>query len=197
MPKYKPKSGRARTLKKRPPSGSSAAIVGRFRYSLTRWWEGPGGKVVWVMLNPSTADEIEDDPTIRRVHAFTKVWGFSSFEVVNLFARRTKDPAHLFSLKTDIVGAFNRDYLGAAIRGADRVVVAWGAADDPRVEERVEAVKAIVRSAPIQSRPRCLGLNKNGSPKHPLYLKADTLLDWWPDTKPKSSLYHYPRDWAR
>lgn len=193
--KYRPRGGRARPAFKRAPSGSAAVIVGRFRYSLTRWWKGKGGKIVWVMLNPSTADAVEDDPTIRRVHGFSKAWGFSSFEVVNLFARRTKDPSHLFSLKSDIVGPQNRDYLRAAISNADQVMVAWGAAKDPRVEERVEAIKVIVRSSPIQSRPRCLGLNKDGSPKHPLYMRTDTQVGMWPDTRLNSQLYYYPRNW--
>lgn len=202
MPKYRPKGKRARAAMERPPTGGSAVIVGRYRYSLTRWWEGDTNKalrsrVAWVMLNPSKADALEDDPTIGRVTGFSKAWGHTSFEVVNPFAYRTPDPEHLWSRRCDIVGRMNDAYIRQAIHNADRVVVAWGTggakADRAVMAERVAQVVAMMR--PHGIRAQCLGTNQDGSPKHPLYLRADTKLEPWPETLTPSPLFSYSPSW--
>jgi hypothetical protein len=74
-------------------------LTGFYRYSLTRCWDDTKGRVVFVLLNPSTADEVEDDKTLNRCIDFAKCWGFGSLEIVNLFAYRTKDPKILKNIK--------------------------------------------------------------------------------------------------
>ncbi len=176
--RFTPKSRKPRSALRRPPSGGAAVVRGRYRYSLTRWWEPARGtvasRVLWIMLNPSRADALLSDPTIGRVRAFSEAWGFTSFEVGNLFAYRTPSPAHLWKRRCDIVGPWNEDYLRAAVSNAHLIVVAWGAAADPRVEGRVEVIRSITR--PHGRRVMCLGQNQGGGPKHPLYLAASTEL---------------------
>ena len=190
MPKYKPRAPRPRPAFERDDRGAGAVVVGRYRYSLSRWWRRVGPRIAWVMLNPSTADAAQDDPTIRRVVGFSKAWGFTHVEVVNLFAYRTPSPARLWERRCDIVGPQNRDYLRAAIFAADRVMVAWGAAKDGRIAAQVDAVKAIVRPAGIL--PQCLGTTQSGAPRHPLYLAADTKPVRWPEITSPFRLASYP-----
>lgn len=146
--------------------------TGLYRYSLTRVWNQAGPRVVWVMLNPSTADARLDDPTIRRCLAFSKREGFGALTVVNLFAFRATDPAKL-ATAADPVGPDNDTHIEDAVRQADKVIAAWGAdtaaAKDDRA--RVLAVCGMVdRVRPLW----CLGCTKDGSPRHPLYVPGNT-----------------------
>src|SRR5262249_6763346 len=96
----------------------------RYRYALQRRWaDGPA--VCWVMLNPSSADEHRDDPTIRRCVGFSQSWGYAGLVAVNLFASRTPDPAALWSV-ADPVGPGNDAAIRGAAAGASLVVAAWG-----------------------------------------------------------------------
>jgi hypothetical protein len=144
---------------------SSAFISndGLYRYSLTRELDGKG-TCTFVMLNPSTADAEQDDPTIRRCIRFAKEWGFGRLKVVNLYAYRATKPADLW-LADDPVGPENDHTLSLVFGGSDLIVAAWGChAKSDRVAE--------ILSWPI--RPRvCLGITKQGAPRHPLYLRAD------------------------
>jgi hypothetical protein len=143
-------------------------VTGRYRYRLGRWW-GPGPRVAFVMLNPNTADAVRDDPTIRRCVAFAKSWGCGSADVVNLFARRARDPRQL-ARAVDPVGPDNDRHLRRALREADLVVCAWGAS--PLARSRAAELPPILGGRPL----RCLGLTKQGAPRHPLYLRRDTRL---------------------
>lgn len=141
---------------------------GRFRYILTRDWsvEGePLKTVVFVGLNPSTADAEIDDPTIRRCVGFAKAWGFNRLFMVNLFAFRATDPADMKKAE-DPEGEMNGPIVGAASHHADLTIVAWGAHGSFRDQARkyLSGLK----------NPHHLGLTKDGHPKHPLYLRADT-----------------------
>lgn len=147
---------------------------GLYRYSLTRWvLDGAArnraterGKetCLFVMLNPSTADASQDDPTIRRCIRFTREWGYARLKVVNLYAFRTTDPGFLW-LQDDPVGPENDHVLAVAFGSADASVAAWGAHAKP---ERVAAVMSIPMA------PRyALGLTNHGAPRHPLYMRAD------------------------
>ena len=139
--------------------------TGLYRYSLTRSWSQVElTRVLWVMLNPSTADAELDDPTIRRCIGFSKTWGFDSLEVVNLFAMRATNPAEL-RMCPDPVGSLNDLHIAAAVACADLVVAAWGA--HPLATERAKAV------LPLLGEPVCLGRTKSGAPRHPLYVRAD------------------------
>lgn len=148
----------------------AAWLDGEYRYWLTRQW-GDGPKACWIMLNPSTADAEQDDPTIRRCISFSKRWGCGSLVVVNLFARRCTRPVHLKD-PGDPVGPENRRVIADAMTDAGVVVAAWGA--HPMAQEPAGGLLA-------SSRPLyCLGKTKDGAPRHPLYVKGDAELVRWP-----------------
>lgn len=146
-----------------------AIIIGPYRYLLTRSW-GPGPKVCFVMLNPSTADASVDDATIRKCIAFARRWGFDGIEVVNVYAFRATDPVDLFKAD-DPVGPLNDGYIMDVTKRCAKIVVAWGAhAREPRVEQ----VKYLFKCCKVKA--EAFTLTKNGSPKHPLYVKYETEL---------------------
>lgn len=150
---------------------------GRYRWWLRRSWKmwDQGMPVVgkgvccFVMLNPSTADAMQDDPTIRRCIGFARSWGYDTLSVRNLFAYRATDPKELLSAH-DPVGTRNDGELMAGAT-AHRLVAAWGAGVPFGRDKQVLAMFAKHWSAvPIY----CLGKTKHGHPRHPLYVKADT-----------------------
>lgn len=143
----------------------------RYRYLLRRTWDHGKPRVLYVMLNPSTADAEIDDATIRSCIRLAKGAGYGSFEVVNLFALRATDPAEL-QRADDPIGPRNDDHIEAAILRCDMAICAWGA--HPMAESRGRTVRALLRSR----RPAvfCLGATKSGAPKHPLYIKSGTPL---------------------
>lgn len=152
-----------------------------YRYSLTRELDGDRRRACWVMLNPSTADQQTDDPTIRRVIGFTRRMGFGRLQVVNLFAQRATDPRDLRSPDED-VWLTNLVTVQEAISDASRVIAAWGATVPRQAAASVPMmVAAISRTAAVLGRSLwCLGKNVNGSPRHPLYVNADEPLVAWP-----------------
>ena len=137
-----------------------------WRYSLARELAPQTGEgtVVFIGLNPSTADESRDDPTIRRCIGFARRWGFARLEVLNLFAFRTAKPAALLAAD-DPVGPENDSTIAEVLGGADLVICAWGAF--PNSGRAADVL-------PLVAAPHCLGTTKNGSPRHPLYLPAST-----------------------
>lgn len=139
---------------------------GKYRYHLQRIWEVGAPRVAFVMLNPSTADATEDDPTIRRCIGYAKAWGYGGLDVVNLYAYRATDPAELKRVSSPI-GPDNDETLLAVVRQADKVICAWGGHGG----RRGEIVLRKLRQSGIS--PMCLETTKKGEPKHPLYLKAD------------------------
>ncbi len=145
-----------------------AVIYDPYRYNLTRDWAG-GRQVAFVMLNPSTADALVDDPTIRRCIGFAKDWGYGRLVVINLFAYRTSQPSVL-KYVTAPVGALNGYFWRKVLRdpSVDDIIAAWGAWDGSRSASRLFA--RIAEDRPI----RCLGTTKHGYPKHPLYLAKNT-----------------------
>lgn len=158
------------------PLTSSRAVLspcGTYRYSLERRWKS-GPRLVFVMLNPSTADEREDDPTIRRCLGFAKDNGFSAIAVVNLFALRATDPTEVPRHPRPI-GKHNDHHIEVETQNpADTVVVAWGAAGDAYGGRVSDVVCTIGRDD-----LRCLGTTKTGQPRHPLYVAANTPLSPW------------------
>lgn len=138
-----------------------------YRYRLSRDVEPLLGRgvVLFVMLNPSTADDQVDDPTIRRCIGFARRWGYARLEVRNLFALRSTEPAGLLRVE-DPVGPDNDAAIDEGLRIASTVVVAWGSVSRPWAwAARAEAVLA--RMAPREV--LCFGCNADGSPRHPLY----------------------------
>ena len=143
-----------------------------YRYTLWRQW-GPGAPMVFVMLNPSTADATQDDPTIRRCIGFAKREGYGGIHVVNLFAYRATNPADLLRCPIDVVGPDNFAHLreaGRMARLGGVCVAAWGS--------HAAATRLAVNNARMALRCSisCLGLTKAGAPKHPLYLPGDAPL---------------------
>lgn len=150
-----------------PYTRCSARIsdCGRYRYTLQRSWHPAGMNrfVCWVMLNPSTADERQDDPTIRRCVNFAKAWGYDGIEVVNLYAWRATKPTELWKQK-DPVGPNNDVTIRLVSFASALTVCAWGNnAKDKRLRE----------VTPLLCEPHALRVTKAGQPAHPLYLPQD------------------------
>ncbi len=153
------------------PSGDAKiSACGLYRYRLSRTWDENADPVVFVMLNPSTADASEDDPTIRRCVGFARAWGAGGVVVVNLFAWRATDPRGLF-FTDDPVGLANDVEIADACMGR-RVIAAWGATL-PKLKERPARVLNILRR--VAASVECLRRTKDGHPGHPLYVPASAV----------------------
>jgi hypothetical protein len=151
-----------------------AVMDGPYRYSLVREWEEGRPRVLFIMLNPSTADDAEDDNTIRRCIGFARRWGFGSLEVVNLFAYRAANPSDLRKV-ADPIGPENQTHILSAIRRANRVVVAWG--NKVRTLPQGDFMVSLLADAVPADVPFfCLGLTEQRQPKHPLLVPGDTPL---------------------
>lgn len=137
----------------------------RYRYLLARRTGLSADGCLFIMLNPSTADETEDDPTIRRCMGFASRWGFGILVVANVFALRSTDPKGLCRVE-DPIGPENDSWLLKAAKESDSVVCAWG--NWGELFRRGDQVRAMLTDAgvPIQ----CLGVTGQGEPRHPLYL---------------------------
>jgi hypothetical protein len=142
----------------------------RYRFALWRRWDN-GPRVLFVLLNPSTADESTDDPTVRRCIGFARSWGFGSVAIGNLFAFRTPSPAAL-SACTDPVGRENDDWLIRLRDESSLTVAAWG--NHGRLLGRGAAVRGVLSGLQI------LGLTALGEPRHPLHVRADVSPRPWP-----------------
>jgi hypothetical protein len=149
-------------------TGAILSDCGTYRYSLWREWDAARLRVLFVMLNPSTADASQDDPTIRRCIGFAKSWGYGGVEVVNLFALRATDPRELAQHR-DPVGPANFVAIHDAASSAGTVVCAWGAhAFAAKRAAEVLAESRKLRGGSVD----CLRTTKDGHPAHPLYLPA-------------------------
>lgn len=137
----------------------------KYRYALTRAWDETGGKVSFIMLNPSTATEVQNDPTVERCERRARILGFGAFRVTNIFAWRDTDP-RLMRKASDPVGPANDDTITQACLWADCVVCAWGTHGEHL--NRGSEVETLVRATNVT--PYHLGLSKAGHPKHPLYI---------------------------
>lgn len=134
-----------------------------YRYSLRRAW-GPGPMVAFIGLNPSTADALQDDPTIRRCIGFARDWGYDALVMLNLFAYRSTDPKGLLDAD-DPIGPANDYVIDAVCQQAGLVVEAWGSF--PLARDRA----VTLRSRLILDGDCCvLGRTKEGHPRHPLYM---------------------------
>ncbi|HEY5482808.1 MAG TPA: DUF1643 domain-containing protein [Propionibacteriaceae bacterium] len=156
-----------------------------YRYQLTRDLEperiSGDWNLYWIMLNPSTADEELDDPTIRRVKGFTARLGFSRLTVVNLYGLRATSPADLWTADDPIGPENDLAVKQAALHAAyfsSPIVAAWGALARPK---RVEEVLALIRGVRAMGLLSCLGTTNSGAPRHPLYLRSDAPLVPWPE----------------
>jgi len=155
----------------------SGAIISHnkiYRYQLFRIWNTYRSKVLFIMLNPSTADENSDDPTIRRCIGFAKDWGYGGIYVCNLYALRSTDPKGLKVKEANIIdirGPENTKHILETVKICTETVFAWGASDPNLKYHRRAYVNKLISLIP---NPKCLGKTKTGEPKHPLYLKKDS-----------------------
>lgn len=145
-----------------------------YRYALTRIWDPKGRKISFVMLNPSTATEVQNDPTVERCERRARALGYGAFRVCNIFAWRDTDPKKMRAAR-DPIGAENDAAIYDACLWADTVVAAWGTHGahlnrGPQVESRMRA-----SGKPLHH----LGLSKAGHPKHPLYISYETQPMLW------------------
>ena len=153
-------------------NSSSAEISAcrKYRYTLWRWWDEVKPYVMFIGLNPSTADEVEDDPTIRRCISFAKSWGYGGLCMANLFALRATAPADMREHQAP-VGIDNNMHLITLAEDAAIVVAAWGV--NGTHINRDKEVRALIKDMYY------LEITKDGHPRHPLYIKADTKPKLW------------------
>ena len=147
------------------PSVAVYSDCERYRYALTRIWDEAGSRVLFVMLNPSTATEIRNDPTVERCERRARALGFGAFRVCNIFAWRATDPREMRAAD-DPVGPENDAAILEGADWADRIICAWGTHGAHL--DRGPAVERLLRGT---GRPLYhLGLTRAGHPKHPLYI---------------------------
>jgi hypothetical protein len=144
-----------------------------YRYLLTRTW-GQGRAVLFVMLNPSTATEVQNDPTVERCERRARALGFGAFRVTNIFAFRATDPKVMRSV-ADPVGPGNDAALLQSLDWADMVICAWG--NHGLHRNRGAEVEALLRGT--GAKLHHLGLTGHGQPKHPLYISYDRQPEPW------------------
>ncbi len=142
-----------------------------YRYRLwRRWADGPCLMVVG--LNPSTADALNDDPTVRRCIGYARRWGFGGLRMLNLFALRSTDPKGLYQAADPLgprnVAAIRRE-ARTTIAADGAVLAAWG--NHGQLGDHAQRIRVVLERTGVGA--ACLGLTKVGEPKHPLYLRAD------------------------
>lgn len=141
----------------------------QYRYQLRRTWDTNLQPVMFIMLNPSTADADNDDPTIRRCIGFAKTWGYGGIVVVNLFAYRATNPKDLLKCKNP-VGDDNLKWIEHSASRCPKVVAAWGNAD---IVNKLLANRPFYQPLEKLANVHYIELSNSGTPKHPLYLKGD------------------------
>lgn len=144
-----------------------------YRYTLWRVWSfrNDHGLLGVIGLNPSTADETKDDPTIRRCISYAKGFGYGGLLMLNAYAFRATHPKDMLE-QDDPVGPENNATIEAAVYRTNTFICCWGANID---SDRELAVYEIIKRCNV----RCLGVTKDGHPAHPLYLRSDTPLRVW------------------
>jgi hypothetical protein len=169
-------------------TGATFSPCKRYRYTLLREWSSLSDKegyVLFIMLNPSTADEYQLDPTVRRCLGYAMDWGYRKMHVANIFALRSTDPKHLYDsvefngekyVPTDPVGIDNNKCICTEVENADLVIAAWGSHGIYKnrgkdVMDMISKIKDIYY----------LKLTKGNVPGHPLYLKGNLVPQKWSD----------------
>ena len=158
------------------PAGAVFSDDMVYRYRLWRTWDPEMPTCLFLMLNPSTADHQQDDPTIRRCLDFARQWGYGRLLVGNLFALRATDPQKLRQHPEPTGGPDNDDTIMAMHEEANFTVAAWGV--HVAHLRRVKPLKAMLGNMPWRSVYH-LGLTKSGHPRHPLYLRKDVQPELW------------------
>lgn len=156
------------------PSVAVYSDCERYRYTLTRTWDPAGRRALFIMLNPSTATEVQNDPTVERCERRARALGFGAFRVTNIFAWRDTDPRKMRAAD-EPVGTQNDTAIRESAPWADQIIAAWGTHGAHL--DRGPAVEALLRETglPVYH----LGLTKDGHPKHPLYIAYSQQPERW------------------
>lgn len=142
--------------------GATISDDGKYRYRLWRIWDENKAKILFIMLNPSTADGSKNDPTIRRCTRFAKDWGYGGIYVGNIFAYRTPHPNNLDKVD-DPCGPKNKFHVKQMADKCSIIVCAWGNSQGAPPDWLREVGNLFY-----------LDQNKDGTPSHPLYLAKET-----------------------
>lgn len=142
---------------------------GAYRYVLARGWRGGKKYVLFVLLNPSTADAFDDDPTVRKCRGFARRWGFGNMLIANLYAWRATDSSAL-GTAADPIGPDNDEKLRRSASIASAVVCGWGNCPTGIARDAFDRRAADVLRILSGNKPWCIAQNKTGHPAHPLYL---------------------------
>lgn len=136
----------------------------KHRYLLSRIWDLDNENILFIMLNPSSADEDIDDATTTKVISFSKKWGYGGLHICNLYTYRTSSPKKLFSVQKNKRGS-NKSEIKKYAKKCSKIVYAWGNKEKvpPWLNQMVP-------------NPSFIELSKEGVPKHPLYLKSNLKL---------------------
>ena len=156
------------------PSVATYSDCERYRYALTRVWDASAERINFCMLNPSTATEVQNDPTVERCERRARTLGFGGFRVTNIFAWRATDPRDMRAAQ-DPIGPENDRAIKEAAHWAGRVVCAWGT--HGAYLDRGAEVERLLRSSNVALFH--LGLSKAGHPKHPLYIGYAVQPELW------------------
>ena len=147
-------------------SGALFSSCRRWRYLLWRRWDPSAPVANFLMLNPSTADELRLDPSCTRARLYAERWGYGSLIVTNIFGWRATDPKAMRAVR-DPVGRGNDRAILRAAREADIVVCAWGNHGTHRA--RSEEIRKLLKGVDLHA----LRVTGIGEPCHPLYLPAN------------------------
>ena len=150
-------------------SGAQFSPDRLYRYVLWRTWNESTLPLIFLMLNPSTADARHNDPTVERCEQRARRWGAGGLVVVNLFAYRSTDPDELMKVADPVGPENDQAILAAAYSGGCELIAGWG--NVGKLGGRADAVVRLLRRAHV--RIHALAVNQDGSPKHPLYVHYD------------------------
>lgn len=145
--------------------GATFSPCRRYRYRLWRIWDTARRPTVALMLNPSTADEFSNDPTVERMERFARRWQSGGIIVVNLFAWRSTDPKALYTLEDPVGEENDAAILQAAGDAGGKVICAWG--NHGVLRGRAAHVRRLLEENGV--RLLALAVNQSGEPVHPLY----------------------------
>lgn len=147
---------------------SDLSICRTYRYTLTRIWDSNKSTVLFILYNPSRADATEDDPTLRRCIRFAQSWGYGGLCIINLYSLRTPNP-NVLRAHPHPKGPEHDQFFRETLEMHSDIVCAWGLQGGPISKHFSPGTHRIFH----------LGVNKDGSPKHPLYLPSRTHLHEW------------------
>lgn len=155
-------------------SGAEFSECRKFRYSLWRIWDERKKGIAFVGLNPSTADEVKNDPTVSRCINFAKRWGYGRMWMLNIFAYRSTDPKNLYGDLCPI-GQYNNLKIVEVCKEVEKVVLCCGV--HGKYTNRFKEVCDLMFDYKIHNKLYCFGLTKKGYPRHPLYLPNNIELE--------------------